>query len=240
MTAQTSSQQMPKSANWTKFAVRMLLLALLFPVLLFLSAGRLDWPMGWVYVVLVVSITTLSRYLMIRRNPALLEERTTALSRDDTKRWDKILAPIIAVIVPLGQIIVAGLDYRYDWSPAFAGWVEWAGIALMIAGYVFASWPMLINPYFSSTVRIQQERGQQVVTNGPYRMVRHPSYLGLLIGTAGVSLVLSSLWSLILVAVMLVAVVIRTALEDATLQRELPGYRDYAQKTRFRLFPGLW
>ena len=99
---------------------------------------------------------------------------------------------------------------------------------------------MLVNPYFSSTVRIQKERGHQVVTDGPYRIVRHPSYLGTLVGSLGTSLMLSSLWSLIPAAALMITTIARTSLEDATLCDELPGYRQYAQQTRYRLFPGIW
>ena len=239
MATQTSSQGTLESVNWTKFIVRITIVALSFPLLLFLFAGRLDWWMGWVYVVLVVGVTVISRYLMIRRNPELLEERTNALSREDTKRWDKIMAPIVA-IGPLVQIIVAGLDFRFDWSPPFALWVELLGIVLMLIGYLFAAWAMLTNAFYSSTVRIQTDRGQHVITEGPYRLVRHPSYLGFMIGYGATSLALSSVWSLVPAVVVIIVILVRTGLEDATLHKELPGYRDYAQKTRYRLLPGLW
>ncbi|MBZ0295182.1 MAG: isoprenylcysteine carboxylmethyltransferase family protein [Anaerolineae bacterium] len=240
MSAQASPQQAHESANWTKFVVRMVIIVLLFPLLLFLSAGRLDWEMGWIYVILATISTAGSRYLMIRRNPGLLEERTTALNREDTKSWDKILVPIIAVVAPLSQIIVAGLDFRFDWSPPFALWIEVLGVGLLTIGYLFATCAMITNAFFSSTVRIQTDRGQQVVTEGPYRIVRHPGYSGLMLGAIGTSLILSSLWSLIPAAIMVSATIIRTRLEDATLHHELPGYREYAQKTRYRLLPGLW
>lgn len=226
--------------NWTKIIVQMLIIFALFPILLFASAGRLDWWMGWAYVVIAVSITVIGRYLLIRRNPDLAKERAQALGREDTKGWDKILSPFVAIIAPLAQLIVAGLDMRYDWSPPFPLWLELVGIALMFAGYVFATWAMLTNPFYSSGVRIQTDRGQYVVQEGPYRFVRHPSYIGGIIGNLGTSLVLSSWWSLIPVAVGFVALVIRTRLEDETLHNELPGYPEYARHTRYRLIPGVW
>ena len=239
MTTQVSPKQLPSHVNWTLFVVRMAILAVVFPVLLFLAAGRLDWWMGWVYVVLIVGITAISRYLMIRRNPELLEERTTALSRENTKRSDKILAPIVS-IGPLAQTVVAGLDFRYDWSAPFAPGMELLGVVLMLVGYGFAGWAMLTNAFFSSMVRLQADRGQYVVTEGPYRIVRHPSYLGLLVGSVGISLILSSVWSLVPAVIAMIAIIIRTGLEDAALQKELPGYLDYAQSTRYRLLPGVW
>ena len=239
MMSQVSAGKTRVPVDWTKFVVRMTILALLFPLSLFLAAGRLDWPMGWMYVVLAVGSTVISRYLMIRQNPELFEERSTAMSREDTKSWDKFLVPIVT-LGPLVQIIVAGLDFRNDWSPAFASWVEWLGAALMLLGYWFAGWAMVTNAFYSSAVRLQTDRGQHVVTDGPYRIVRHPSYLGLLIGSLGTALVLSSVWSLIPAVAVLIVLIMRTSLEDSTLHDELPGYRDYAQTTRYRLLPGVW
>ena len=219
--------------------MRLLAFIALIALLLFLAAGTVDWRMGWICVVLLVAIAAISRYLMIRRSPGLLIERSNALGKDDTKSWDKIFVPVMAMMA-LAQLIVAGLDFRYDWSTAFSIGLELLGVLLLIVGYVFASWPMLVNPYFSSTVRIQKERGQQVVTDGPYRIVRHPSYLGTLVGSLGTSLMLSSLWSLIPAAALMITTIARASLEDATLCDELPGYRQYAQQTRYRLFPGIW
>lgn len=240
MTSQTVHEPQPKSVNWSLFIVRMIIFTGIVPLALFLAAGRLDWWMGWVYVVIATVITIMSRYLMVRRNPDLLEERVKALGREDTKSWDKLIVLIVAILGPLAQIIIAGLDMRYDWSPSFLPTVELVGVAVMLAGYLFASWAMLVNAFYSSVVRIQSDRDQVVITAGPYRFMRHPSYIGMVIGIIGASLVLSSLWSLIPVAVVTIALVIRTVLEDATLHAELAGYQEYAQQTRYRWIPGVW
>ena len=239
MVSQTSSQQTDSSPNWTKFYVQLAIVALMFPVLLFLAAGRLDWGMGWVYVVLVAGSTVLSRTLMVRRNPDLLAERAGALSREDTKPWDKIIVPIVE-ISPLVQAIVAGLDFRNAWSAPFAPWIVLLGIALMVIGYGLTTWAMVTNAFFSSCVRLQTDRAQQVIASGPYRLVRHPGYLGLALGALGGSLVLGSWWSLIPGGLMALLLVVRTALEDRALQAELPGYADYTRRVRFRLLPGVW
>jgi protein-S-isoprenylcysteine O-methyltransferase Ste14 len=220
--------------------VRAFILAALFPLALFGAAGRVDWPMGWVYVVLTVGITLGGRYWMLRRNPALFDERSQALGRDDTKSWDKIIVPIVGVLGPFAQVIVAGLDMRFGWSPPFPLWLVVVGIALLLVGYVFATWAMLVNAFYSSAVRIQTDRGQYVISDGPYRFVRHPSYIGAVIGNLGASLMLTSLWSLIPMVLVTIVLLIRTSLEDATLQEELPGYREYAQKTTARWIPGVW
>jgi len=239
MVSQTTSNTPIEPPNWTKFYTQLAIVALLFPALLFLAAGTLAWPMGWVYAVLAVGSTVLSRALMIRRNPDLLAERTGALEREDTKPWDKVIVPITA-ISPLIQVVVAGLDYRNAWSAPFAAWIVLLGIALMIVGYAFTTWAMTTNAFFSACVRLQTDRAQRVIDQGPYRIVRHPGYLGLAAGAIGSSLVLGSWWSLIPGGLMALLLVIRTGLEDRALHRELPGYADYAQRVRFRLLPGVW
>jgi protein-S-isoprenylcysteine O-methyltransferase Ste14 len=113
-------------------------------------------------------------------------------------------------------------------------------VIVMIAGYSFSSWALIVNRFFSGTVRIQTERGHHVVTDGPYRIVRHPGYAGGLLGFVMIPFLLDSLWALIPTFLLTVVLVVRTALEDATLQKELPGYAEYAQRTRYRLIPGVW
>jgi protein-S-isoprenylcysteine O-methyltransferase Ste14 len=239
MVSQTSSEKPTQPPNWTKFYAQLAIVALLFPILLFLAAGRLDWGMGWVFVALAAGSTVISRTLMIRRNPDLLAERTGALSREDTKPWDKIIVPIVE-ISPLIQVIVAGLDYRFGWSTPFVVWVELLGIALMLVGYGLTTWAMMTNAFFSSCVRLQTDREQAVIDQGPYRIMRHPGYLGLAVGAIGGSLVLGSWWSLIPAGLMALLLVVRTALEDKSLRAELPGYEAYARQVRYRLLPGVW
>jgi protein-S-isoprenylcysteine O-methyltransferase Ste14 len=111
---------------------------------------------------------------------------------------------------------------------------------LIALGYAFAAWALIENRFFSSVVRIQADRGHVVCDSGPYRMVRHPGYAGSIPPLVGMVLALSSMWTLIPAAVALIIAVIRTALEDRTLQDELPGYRDYAGRVRYRLIPGIY
>jgi protein-S-isoprenylcysteine O-methyltransferase Ste14 len=112
--------------------------------------------------------------------------------------------------------------------------------AVALISALFITWAMRSNPFFSSTVRIQQERGHQVVSAGPYRWMRHPGYVGVVFHYLAMPLVFGSLWAYLPVALLFVITVIRTALEDRTLQSELPGYREYAQSVRYRLLPGVW
>jgi protein-S-isoprenylcysteine O-methyltransferase Ste14 len=138
------------------------------------------------------------------------------------------------------MVSVAGLDHRYDWSPEFSLWLVVNGFILISLGYVFAAWALAENRFFSSVVRIQTDRGHVVCDSGPYRFVRHPGYAGNILALFGIVLALSSLWTLIPAAVALIIAVIRTVLEDQTLQEELPGYRDYARRVRYRLIPGIY
>ena len=156
------------------------------------------------------------------------------------KAWDKVLAPLMALSLVFPMVIVAGLDHRFGWSPVFPLWLIVLGFILISLGYAFAMWAFVENRFFSSTARIQTDRGHVVCDSGPYRIVRHPGYAGNIPPLLGIVLALSSVWTLIPAVVALIIAVIRTALEDQTLQEELPGYRNYAQRVRYRLFPGIW
>jgi protein-S-isoprenylcysteine O-methyltransferase Ste14 len=145
----------------------------------------------------------------------------------------------VAVFGPLTWI-VAGLDLRFGWSPRLPLAVQIAALALVIVGFLLGTWAMAVNRFFSAIVRIQEDRGHTVVTAGPYRYVRHPSYTGGILASLATALALSSLWALIPGGAVALVTIVRTALEDRTLQEELAGYKDYAQKVRYRLVPGIW
>jgi len=210
------------------------------PLSIFLSAGRWDWVEGWVYIAIFLLSALVSRIYLAIKNPALMTERYQSLSAESVKAWDRWLMPIVATFGPLLVLIVAGLDERFGWLPELSTGVKIAATAVMVAGYLLAIWAMNANRFFSGTVRIQTDRGHQVVSNGPYRLVRHPGYLGGLLSYFGMPLLLGSLWALIPAVLTMMAVVLRTVLEDETLQKELPGYREYTKKTRSKLIPGIW
>jgi protein-S-isoprenylcysteine O-methyltransferase Ste14 len=170
----------------------------------------------------------------------LLAERQSLEKLQAAKPWDRVLAPLTAVSISLPLFIVAGLDHRHSWSPVFPTWLNILGLILVTFGYAFATGALVENPYFSSVVRIQRDRGHVVCDTGPYGIIRHPGYAGHLLPLPGIALALGSLWTLIPAVVAFVILVIRTALEDQTLQEELPGYREYAQRGHFRLVPGIY
>lgn len=210
------------------------------PLILFISAGTARWGMAWVYFGVSISGSLLSRAIANRKNPGLLEERGRYQEAEGVKSWDKILVPIAALYAPMAAIIVAGLDMRFNWTDLIPLWVQIATFLVAILGLVFASWAMIENRFFSAVVRIQEDRGHTVCDTGPYRYLRHPGYAGGLVWYLMTPLVLNALWAYIPIAISITATLIRTALEDRTLQAELPGYKAYAQKTRYRLLPGIW
>lgn len=146
----------------------------------------------------------------------------------------------MAVSIVFPMVIVAGLDHRFNWSPEFPLWLSIVGFIFIAFGYTFAAWALAENRFFSGVVRIQTDRGHVVCDTGPYRFVRHPGYSGSILSLFGIVLALGSIWTLIPAMVALIITVIRTVLEDQTLQEELPGYRYYAQRVHFRLIPGIY
>jgi protein-S-isoprenylcysteine O-methyltransferase Ste14 len=220
--------------------IGLIVVYLFIPLVLFVCGGDFGWWQAWVYSLLVVAAGVGGRILAERRHPGLLAERQNIEKFQEAKTWDKVLAPLMALSVGFPLVIVAGLDHRFGWSPVFPLWLILLGIFLIAVGYALAVWALVENRFFSGVVRIQTDRGHVVCDSGPYRIVRHPGYAGNILPLPGIVLALSSLWTLIPAAVALVIVVIRTALEDRTLQEELPGYQEYARRVRYRLFPGIY
>jgi protein-S-isoprenylcysteine O-methyltransferase Ste14 len=220
--------------------IRLIMAYLLIPLILFVCGGDFSWWQAWVYALLIVAAGVGGRILGERRHPGLMAERQSGESIQGAKAWDKVLAPLMALSISFPLVIVAGLDHRFGWSPVFPLWLIVLGIFLTALGYAISAWAFIENRFFSSVVRIQKNRGHAVCDSGPYRIVRHPSYAGNVLPLLGIVLALGSLWTLIPAVVALVIAVIRTALEDRTLQEELPGYQEYAQRVRYRLFPGIY
>lgn len=219
--------------------VQMVLIVIVAPLLPMLISGEWDWWQAWVYALLSILSFAVSRALAARRHPDLIAERARFLEAKDTKPWDKILAPLLG----LGSVvilIVAGLDKLYGWSSVFSTGMHVISVIAIILGYAFSSWALIENRFFSGTVRIQTDRNHKVVSTGPYRIVRHPGYAGGLFGYVFIPLLLDSLWAFVPTALLAGVIILRTALEDKTLQAELPGYREFAQKTKYRLIPGIW
>jgi len=220
-----------------RYAAQRLGLFLVFAGLLFVSAGTSEWRRGRAYLLAGVLLEALTLSLLAFRAPDTLNQR--GAFRSGVKRFDRAFAAlwlVFALVTP----VVAGLDaVRFRWS-ALPWSFFYGGLAVLVLASLFADWAMLENRYFEQFVRIQEERGHRVVTTGPYRFVRHPGYLGALLGALVTPLMLGSVWTFIPAGLVALLFVVRTHLEDQTLRRELPGYEEYAQHTRFRLVPGVW
>lgn len=206
-------------------------------VILFLCAGRLDWMAGWATVGTLAFWVVATALAVIPRHPQVLAERLGP--RKDAKAWDTAIVGLIGVVV-LAVYLVAGLDARYGWTTGFPIAAQIVGGIAALLGYAIVVWATASNAFFSQNVRIQTERGHVVATGGPYRVVRHPGYVGSILAYLGTSVLLGSFWAILLGVLMAVLMVVRTALEDRTLQAELPGYKEYTQRVRYRLLPGVW
>lgn len=219
--------------------VQIVLVVFVAPFIPMIVSGAWNWWEAWLYALTSVLAFVLSRVIAGRRHPDLIAERGRFLEARDTKPWDKILAPLLGIGSIL-ILVVAGLDKFYNWSPAFSPGLKFFAFVMIILGYAFSAWALVENRFFSGTVRIQAERGHHVISTGPYRFVRHPGYAGGLLYYLFTPLLLDSSWGFVPAILLTIVLVIRTALEDETLQAELPGYKEFAQKTRYRLLPGVW
>ncbi len=214
----------------------MLAMTLFFALILFVPAGRLDWPLAWVYIGIVVAYIGALWLMLERHNPELIDRRKRF--GKGTKTWDKVWLSVFAPVM-YGVYIVAGLEIRFG-SAGLPVSLWPIGFALFGGGCALLTWSMLINPFFEKTVRIQTDHGHKVIESGPYAIVRHPGYLGLFGWMLGTPLMLGSAWSLVPTALAIAGIVIRTALEDRTLCDELEGYAAYVSKVPFRLIPRIW
>ena len=223
-----------------KALARFFAILLLVPLILFLSAGKLNWPMGWVYVGIILVSTAVSRIVIARKNPDLIAERARFFEGEGIKPWDKLIAATVALYGPLIGIVIVGLNVRFAWPPRIPTALQLIALVTFILANFFIFWAITINKFFSAVVRIQKNRGQSVVTTGPYRYIRHPGYLGGVLGHLSTPVMLNAVWGLIPGGIIAITFIVRTALEDRTLKAELDGYQEYAQKVRYRLLPGVW
>jgi len=206
-------------------------------VVLFVSAGRLDWPAAWVLSLLYLCYLLAAVIWGTLKAPDLLAERSKRA--DNVKSWDRVIMAIYTLLLFI-MLILAGLDVgRFEWStmPLAA---QLVGLIGLFPAAGMTSWAARANAYLSRMVRIQEDRGHQVVSTGPYQYVRHPMYVGVIILVLSIPLLLGSWWALVASGLIVILFVVRTSLEDRTLQDELPGYAEYAEKVRYRLLPGVW
>jgi len=231
-----------RRCNWlvnvtlVKRSVPLVINATIMAVCLMGSAGRVNWSSGWVLIGLS-SLTGVAAEVAVGLNPGLAAERRNLQAG---KHWDKAMVGFVVLLGPAATWITAGLEARQGWSTGMPGWAVAAGIVAAAGGGVLLVWAMQSNAYFSSVVRIQSDRGQTVVTSGPYRIIRHPGYAGMSLFMLATPLILASWWALVPAAATVAVNIARTALEDRTLRDELAGYADYARRVKYRLMPLVW
>jgi protein-S-isoprenylcysteine O-methyltransferase Ste14 len=220
-----------------KRIVALVVVILVMDLLLFVPAGRLDWPAAWVLSLLYGVVLLAYAVWGTLKAPDLLKERSQVA--ENVKIWDKVIMAVYTVLL-LATLVLAGLDVgRVGWSQMAVVWQVLGLVGIVLSGGLI-SWTILSNAYLGRMVRIQEDRGHQVVTGGPYRYVRHPMYVGIILLFPCMTLFLGSWWASVPAGLIAILMVIRTALEDRTLRAGLPGYREYAQRVRYRLLPGVW
>lgn len=204
----------------------------------FAGAGRLDWDRAWICIALYSLSMPVLGVVVRHLNPAVLEARKQWL-HPNTKRFDKVFLAAYLPLIYL-QLVVAGLEVvRLRWS-SMSFWTVYGGALLFILSLAMVGWSLAANRFAENTVRIQTDRGHEVVASGPYRIVRHPMYAGSVLMYVATALILGSVWALAISGVIAILFVWRTAMEDRVLRAELPGYAEFTTQTRYRLFPALW
>lgn len=239
MTNGRASSKSPLS--YVKLVIRGIFSLLLVLAMLFLSAGSITYWQGWVFCGITIVLVMMQVFLFSGKSDLIKERMKPGAGM---KWWDKIF---YTLYIPafFAVVIVASLDAgRFRWTPYFSLTFSVAFYTVSYLVYIFSiflyTWGMWTNTFFSSVVRLQSDRGQAVVQQGPYRVIRHPGYVAGILMALSISLVLGPLWGLVPAGVVLILLVIRTYLEDTTLQRELAGYADYTSKVRYRILPGIW
>jgi protein-S-isoprenylcysteine O-methyltransferase Ste14 len=207
--------------------------------IIFVAAGTINYAGGWLYLAAMIAASVVFGADMMRVDPGLLRERLKPPVQKDQPLADKLILIPILLLMFGGMGFMAADAARWHWSmmpPA----VQWAGCGLLLAALLFIYWIMRTNSFAAPVVKIQKDRGQAVITTGPYAIVRHPMYLGALFYMAGTSLVLGSWWGLVTVPVLALLLGIRIGVEEQTLRTGLDGYDDYAGRVRWRLVPLIW
>ncbi len=218
--------------------LRTIIATVVLAPVMFVAAGTLRWLPPWLYLAVLVVSTMGPLCGPLRLDEGLLEERVS-YRKTDMQTWDRVFMVLLQVFT-LAELIVPGLDHRFGWTPPVPRWVMWAGFAGVTAGTAGIVWAMMVNRFFSTIVRIQTDRGHQVITAGPYGVVRHPGYAFWMLQAATMPLLFESLWTYVPVVLLMAIFVVRTSLEDRVLRDGLDGYREYAQRVGAKLVPGIW
>jgi len=201
-------------------------------LVLFLPAGSLKFWEAWIWWSIISAMTLLITTYFVKKDPGLLSRRMTVKEKEKQPGIIRILS-----FLSMLTYLIPGVDYRYHWS-VVPVWIIIAANALVFLGYVFIFLVFKENSYASTIIQVEKE--QQVIRTGPYAIVRHPMYTGLLIMMLFTPLALGSYWALILAWLFIPTFIFRIRKEEEVLLRDLPGYKDYYLKTPYRLIPSIW
>jgi len=236
MTIQTEqdNSKLDIRKNILKRFIQVTIQMVLIIVLLLVSAGKIDWIYAWLYIASSLLVIIVNAFIL---PPEVISVR--GQKKENIDKWDRFISGLI--IFPwLAIYLVSGLDMRFRFSLELAAWIHVIGLVIFVLGNAFVSWAMISNIYFSTAIRIQYDRGHTVSMGGPYRLLRHPGHLGMIIYLLATPLALGSIWAFIPAILTVILFIIRTAFEDITLKNKLKGYKEYAEKVKYRLIPGIW
>jgi protein-S-isoprenylcysteine O-methyltransferase Ste14 len=222
-----------------KLTVQTCLGLALMAMLLFVAAGTLHWPAAWVLLAELGILGFASGLWLAWTDPDLLRERMSPFVQRDQEASDRTLMKIISIAFVVWLVFMPLDACRFGWSHVPL-WVRWIGAIAIAVSLAIVHWTVLENRYAVVVVRVQRERGQHVITTGPYRFVRHPMYAGAILLFVGTPLLLGSWYGLIGAAIIMALFCVRITIEERTLRPELEGYTEYAAGVPYRLIPGVW
>lgn len=212
-----------------------LLITVMLGAVLFAASGNPHWWQAWIFIVVYGLCNWVSSFLLFTRVPELIDARRK--KHNGIRKVDKLLILLYqAMYFP--SLIISGIEQRLN--PHGAPLLVNAAFVFIILSFVLITWAPLVNRHLETYIRIQTDRDHRVCTQGPYRVVRHPAYLGLIFLFVGMPLSLGSAWGLIPSGFASLFIILRTKIEDQILQTELQGYKEYTKQTRYRLIPGIW
>ena len=220
----------------SRLALRLVFMPVMWGSLLFLPAGSFRFWQGWVYFMITLAFILSILGYLYRHDPQLIERRLRGGWRQETVREQKLIMKLIAATM-LIAFLLPGFDHRFGWSHTPSSLTTVAE-AFVFGGYLMIFWTLKSNSFAASTIRV--EAGQRVISTGPYRIVRHPMYLGVDVWLLSTPVALGSYFALPVFALLIPLVVVRLLNEEKVLRQELPGYSDYCLHTRFRLVPYFW
>ena len=227
------------AVNLRLLKIEFVALVVVFALALFLGAGTVFWPAGWAYLVLFFGADAALGLWLLRHDPELLQERMSGFGKSGEPTWDKVFFVVLQGFF-LAWLVLMPLDaVRYHWSE-MPGWLQVAGVILLLGSFYFFFLTFRENPYLSPVVRVQRERGQTVISTGPYHYVRHPMYAAAIIYMAGTALMLGSWYGLLMGLIFVAGIAFRAVREEGVLRAELPGYEEYMGQVTYRFIPLVW